>query len=71
MPTPVKTNAELDRAIQELKALSRENHAPIWRAVDSTGCRGANSNTPRPCLPAFAALVSVAAASQQGGWGSW
>jgi len=33
MPTPVKTNAELDRAIQDLKALSRENHAPIWRAV--------------------------------------
>jgi len=33
MPTPVKTNPELDRTIRELKTLSRENSAPIWRAV--------------------------------------
>ena len=33
MPTPVKTNPELTRTIRELKTLSREHGAPIWRAV--------------------------------------
>src|SRR2546425_12600665 len=33
MPIPVKTNPELERAIRDLKALSREHQAPIWRAV--------------------------------------
>lgn len=33
MPIPVKTNPELERTIFELKALSREHEAPIWRAV--------------------------------------
>jgi large subunit ribosomal protein L18e len=33
MPIPVKTNPEVLRAIAELKALSREHGAPIWRAV--------------------------------------
>ena len=33
MPIPVKTNPELARTISELKALSREHEAPIWRAV--------------------------------------
>jgi len=33
MQTPVKTNPDLDRTIQELKALSREHGASIWRAV--------------------------------------
>jgi large subunit ribosomal protein L18e len=33
MPSPVKTNPDLDRAIRDLKALSREHGAPIWRAV--------------------------------------
>ena len=33
MPIPVKTNPDLLQTIQELKALSREHGAPIWRAV--------------------------------------
>ncbi len=33
MPIPVKTNPELLQTIQELKALSREHGAPIWRTV--------------------------------------
>ncbi|TLZ73360.1 MAG: 50S ribosomal protein L18e [Methanobacteriota archaeon] len=33
MPIPLKTNPELDRTVRELKALSREHGAPIWRAV--------------------------------------
>ena len=33
MPHRVKTNPDLQRVIDELKALSREHDAPIWRAV--------------------------------------
>lgn len=33
MPNRVKTNPELQRVIDELKALSREHDAPIWRAI--------------------------------------
>lgn len=33
MPKRVKSNPELRRVIDELKALSREHRAPIWRAV--------------------------------------
>ena len=33
MPMRVKTNPELTAAIDALRSLSREHHAPIWRAV--------------------------------------
>src|SRR3989304_7969970 len=33
MPHRVKTNPDLQRVIDELKALSREHDAPIWRAA--------------------------------------
>jgi large subunit ribosomal protein L18e len=33
MPIPAKTNPDLLHTIQELKTLSREHDAPIWRTV--------------------------------------
>ncbi len=33
MPIPVKTNPDLLETIRELKTLSREHGAPIWRTV--------------------------------------
>lgn len=33
VPMRVKTNPELTAAIDALRSLSREHHAPIWRAV--------------------------------------
>ena len=44
----------------------------MWSAIASTGCSSANDEQAEPVAsPALTALVSVAAASQHGGCGSW
>ena len=43
----------------------------MWSAIFSTGWSRAKDRRPRPSSPALTALVSEAAACQQGGCGSW
>ncbi|TLZ64534.1 MAG: 50S ribosomal protein L18e [Methanobacteriota archaeon] len=60
MPSPVKTNPELVRTIFELKALSREHEAPIWRAV-ARRLEGPRRNWPQVNLSRITRHVSKGA----------
>ncbi len=60
MPSPVKTNPELERTIFELKALSREHEAPIWRAV-ARRLEGPRRNWPEVNLSRIARHASKGA----------
>jgi len=61
MPIPVKTNPELVHTIFELKALSREHEAPIWRAV-ARRLEGPRRNWPQVNLSRIARHTSKGAA---------